>query len=511
LIHYAGTPVSVRFPVVTGGIFDGFEDYRTATEDDYRRTLTGGMVVFDTNMLLDLYRFNSTTRGDLFKVMKALGDSLWIPHQVMREFWRNRELVIDQLGETPKQSLTKLDKARQDAEEAVRAWSNRIYLPEGERDGLLAKLNGAFQSVKQTITEQTAANAHPHDTNSDDIVTTLNSILAGRTGAALPPEDHEAAVVEAERRIAANEPPGYLDKDKPDSYERAGDYLVWKQILLQAEHRSCDVLLVTRDVKEDWWRRTKGQLRGPRLELMAEFRRFTGHRLFMITPSELIRRADALTDVHVNPESAEDIERVEQASTTELPHDVDRAVVARIYDEIAQKHGSFLFSDIEHRTITEWIDDPAIGGQLMEYLTRHEARKWIKTKISQHRLFALYGVGPYANLLPERYQTADELVAAACGPDWLLAPGDHGTRDGGGSATNGTSTRYVCWGPQRRFDDLLAEAARNHDAAHDEPLIMIIEHGELSDIEYYTSLAEEAGIDFAYMQLELKPNPDYVG
>jgi hypothetical protein len=43
-----------------GGLFDGFEAYRTPAEEDYRTLLTGGLVVLDTNVLLNLYR--STTR-----------------------------------------------------------------------------------------------------------------------------------------------------------------------------------------------------------------------------------------------------------------------------------------------------------------------------------------------------------------------------------------------------------------------------------------------------------------
>ncbi|ANZ41244.1 hypothetical protein BBK82_40025 [Lentzea guizhouensis] len=496
---------------MTGGIFEGFEDYRTATEDDYKDTLTSGMVVFDANVLLNLYRFNSTTRADLIKVMQSLGDSLWIPHQVMREFWRNRESVIDQLGETPKESLTKLDKARQDAEEAVRAWSNRIYLPEGERDGLLTRLNGAFQAVRHTISEQAAANAHPHDTNADEIVAALGSIVAGRTGAALSPEDHDAAVVEAERRIAAKEPPGYQDKDKPDAEGRAGDYLVWKQVLLEAERQPRDVLLVTSDGKDDWWRRTKGQLRGPRLELMAEFRRCTGHRLFMITASELIRRADSLTDVHVNPESAEDIERVETTNAEPIPVDVAKGVVAEIYRRLANEHDSLLPSRKEYRVFSEWIEDPLIGGVLLDYMPAEQAREWIKETELHHNLDALDGRGPYAHLVPRRYQTVDEIVVAACGPDWHQLPDSKGVVPNHCYATNGTDIRSVCWGRESPFDELLAIASRVQDPAHVRPVIMVLQHAPLSDPEYYASVASKAGFDLAHQQLELRPNPDYVG
>ena len=45
-------------------LFDGFEGYRTPTSDDYRHLLTEGLVVPDTNVLLNLYRYNAQARGD---------------------------------------------------------------------------------------------------------------------------------------------------------------------------------------------------------------------------------------------------------------------------------------------------------------------------------------------------------------------------------------------------------------------------------------------------------------
>src|SRR5712691_8726928 len=69
-----------------GGLYDGFEAYRTATADDYHGLLTRGLVVPDTNVFLNLYRYNDLTRSDLFRVLGGLGDSLWVPRQVMVEF-----------------------------------------------------------------------------------------------------------------------------------------------------------------------------------------------------------------------------------------------------------------------------------------------------------------------------------------------------------------------------------------------------------------------------------------
>lgn len=37
-----------------GGLFDGFEHYRTPTHEDYKRLLTRGLVAPDTNVFLNL-------------------------------------------------------------------------------------------------------------------------------------------------------------------------------------------------------------------------------------------------------------------------------------------------------------------------------------------------------------------------------------------------------------------------------------------------------------------------
>ena len=50
--------------------------------------------VFYANVLLNLYRYQSSTRDDLIKVLKKLSDRIWIPYHVGLEFGRNRLNVI---------------------------------------------------------------------------------------------------------------------------------------------------------------------------------------------------------------------------------------------------------------------------------------------------------------------------------------------------------------------------------------------------------------------------------
>jgi hypothetical protein len=72
-----------------GGIFGGgLEAYRTVTDDDYHSLLTSGLVVLDTNALLNLYRYHAKTREDLIKVLARLESRLWVPYHVMNEFFK---------------------------------------------------------------------------------------------------------------------------------------------------------------------------------------------------------------------------------------------------------------------------------------------------------------------------------------------------------------------------------------------------------------------------------------
>ena len=52
------------------------------------------LFVFDTNILMDLYRYQSSAREDLFKVMEDLDNRVWVPYHVGLEFQRNRLSVI---------------------------------------------------------------------------------------------------------------------------------------------------------------------------------------------------------------------------------------------------------------------------------------------------------------------------------------------------------------------------------------------------------------------------------
>lgn len=297
------------------GLYDDFEAYRTPTDDDYYKLFTSGLIIPDTNVFLNLYRYNEQTRNDLLTVLERLGDHLWVPHQVMDEFWRNRENVLKDPQDTDT-CINQLTRHREQATGTFRAWANRVSLPKEQSTPLRQEIEQAFDKVIGAVSK--LADEHSwddaRDTSTDPVLGALTSLLNGRVGRQLEQAEHNKALLEAKSRAEQKRPPGYKDHGKTDG-TAAGDYLIWVQVLREAKATQRDVLLVTGDVKEDWWRREHGEARGPRPELVRELKEHANVKLFMLRPESLLLRAGQALKIDVRNESLKDAKRVDRSLT----------------------------------------------------------------------------------------------------------------------------------------------------------------------------------------------------
>ncbi|MFJ9700580.1 PIN-like domain-containing protein [Streptomyces fradiae] len=305
----------------TQGIFDCDEAHRTPVAEDYGRLFQSGLIVLDTNVLLNLYRSNARTRQDTLAVLNKLRDRLWVPHQVLVEFWRNREdrSVRHHHRTKAKETSTALDKVGRSAKDAVERWMSDVRLKSDEVvaeriDTELTALTQAIGGLQKMIEEQAERDAlvGTSHTHTDPVLIELEPLLEGRIGEALPPEEYDKAIQEAQRRAEEEIPPGYEDFKKKPAERAAGDYLLWLQAMGEARRRDCDLLLVTGDVKKDWWQPRDQDIPGrPRPELVTELRERTGRRLFMLTPAELLTWAeDLLEGLDVDEDSVGDLQRL---------------------------------------------------------------------------------------------------------------------------------------------------------------------------------------------------------
>ncbi|MCO5169528.1 MAG: PIN domain-containing protein [Planctomycetes bacterium] len=305
--------MSVRRGVVTNGdiMRNSFRGYYAPTDDERKKLWNEGVFVLDANVLLNIYRVREQVARELLRVLENLRDRIWVPHQAGLEFHRNRLSVISEQV-TAYEALEKaLGEGLSSLKKEVDRFSRHPFL---DVSAVLKEINSSVDKVKQNL--QTHRTRHPNLIQSDPLLDRLTAILEGRVEQAFTPDQLQALYKEGQARFDNETPPGFRDKAKPQP-ERYGDFILWKQILAIAGREKKPIILVTDDLKEDWWRVHRGLRVGPRPEIVDELHATTGVMLAMYSSDRFLERAREILKVAVSTQSVEEIkEAVEERLRT---------------------------------------------------------------------------------------------------------------------------------------------------------------------------------------------------
>jgi hypothetical protein len=254
----------------------------------------------DTNILLHCLRHSAEVREELLRILEVLKESLWIPYQVGLEFHRNRLEVETTAAEV-------YDRLSKDYETIVGQAKDKLRQLRAhptisvERELAAAEMFlGDFRSRMES-----AKAAHP----TAELAVALDRITAifdGRVGDK-PSLDRLTAIrKEGEERYAKQIPPGFKDSKK--NGEKLGDFIIWKDMIDKATTEKRPVILVSDDLKEDWWQVHRGRKLGPRPELLEEFQACSGQEFQMYELTQFLRFA-AAQHREIRPEHVEQIEK----------------------------------------------------------------------------------------------------------------------------------------------------------------------------------------------------------
>lgn len=294
------------------GLFDGFEGYRILTEVDVDRALNQALVAIDANVLLNLYRYNAQTTGDLLAIFEKFGDRLIVPHQAMREFHRNRLTAIGNPDSAANDVRTALQKNQRSTNDALSRWAKQVALADADLQQLHSDVGKLFDSLQVAVGLAEPDQVHANTPAERDRVLGRLSVLLDGKVLARPDDDiWNAMIAEGKKRVEEHRPPGYLDADKGDENPEgaAGDYLVYWQACEEATSRQLDLVIITGDEKDDWWWRYRSSVIGPRQEMVKEFFDLSqGRQFLLLRPRDLLARSSAL-NVQVSPASLEDAGR----------------------------------------------------------------------------------------------------------------------------------------------------------------------------------------------------------
>ena len=295
---------------------DKFSEYYRISNDEIQRHWEKDIFCFDANVLLNLYRYTPKTRMAFLELLKQINDRIWITYQAAFEYQKNRLLVINAQKEAYKDIRETLKKKKDEIETKLNGFKKHPYLQAGE---LKRQIESAFQTISKDL--DNLENKHPDYLEDDPIWDQLTVLLNGRVGDDFSKEELEKIYKDGKKRYDEKVPPGFMDaKDKQNEGNRSlyGDIIVWKQVMEKAKQIDNSIILITDDLKEDWWYKFKGKTISPRIELIKEFREETNKRINIYQADRFLELANKNLSQQTTKEAIQEVRDVRLADELDI-------------------------------------------------------------------------------------------------------------------------------------------------------------------------------------------------
>lgn len=240
-----------------------FKEYHQFTKQEFQQLWKNCLFVFDSNTLLNMYRYSRVTVDEYFDVLNELKKKkkLWIPYQVGYEFYENRITVISEYEKSYDEILSIIEKAKSNIEVKYKdhPFLNLYEIKEEMSKGL----SGVERKIKK------AKKDHPKWLEKDEVLEKLNQLFEGNIGNNYDEQKLNEIKKEGKERYEKKIPPGFKDDKKPED-KKYGDLILWYQIIDKAKESKKPIVLISGDVKEDWWLEKDGKRLMPLPQLKKE-------------------------------------------------------------------------------------------------------------------------------------------------------------------------------------------------------------------------------------------------
>lgn len=272
---------------------DALHEFFRPTKEEFQNLWAKALISFDASSLLNLYGYSSETKKELVEAYEKFSDRIILPYQFALEYSRNRAKVISK-------QISNFQKAQKDLDELLSKHNVRQ-----EQPYLSENSKVAVESIRKELDE--GKTKLERSMASDEDTDMLLKLFTGKIGSEPSADDLLAFHAEGKIRYDAELPPGFKDlkeKGEPDCY---GDLVAWKQLMAIAIEKKSDVLLVTDDVKEDWWHFEGSRMVGPLPALRKEFRATTGQNVWLYTTDGFLRAAKEFSEVTVGEAALQEV------------------------------------------------------------------------------------------------------------------------------------------------------------------------------------------------------------
>jgi hypothetical protein len=286
-----------------------FPGYYRKSDNEIRKIWEKGIILFDTNVLLNLYRYSDSTRETLIELISKFSKQIYLPHQAALEYNRNKYEVIAEQEKAYKEFLDKISQIQKD----LQSTSKPPFLTSKvDKD-----LNSIFEKVSAEV--QDSITKYCDYLKQDPIYRKISELFKGRITQPFSEEELKEIYKEGEERYKMKIPPGFEDEKTKDGIRKFGDLVLWKQVLEKAKELKRDVILVTDERKLDWWWKIKdGRNMGARQELVEEIMAFANVDFHMYSSERFLSYGQTFLKEKINENALEEIQAMKKAELEEI-------------------------------------------------------------------------------------------------------------------------------------------------------------------------------------------------
>lgn len=223
------------------------------------------VVVLDTNVLLNVYRYSPEFSEFALNCLKAVKDYVMLPATVRLEYEKHYRAQFAKMQGRVKNAGKETSEQIQRTTRKVLAVCNnleRLQFPDIEelREGLSQKLDELQEVLEDFFYERSSLNLVSHSWDSKDYL--MNLVGEWDNTERIMPSPSQKDIYnwceEAESRYSKNIPPGFKDNKKKDGIKKYSDLILWEEVIRYAAAKKKNIVFVTDDVKADWWEKGGG-------------------------------------------------------------------------------------------------------------------------------------------------------------------------------------------------------------------------------------------------------------
>ncbi|WP_279130894.1 PIN-like domain-containing protein [Bilophila wadsworthia] len=240
-----------------------FRGYFPFSDEENSDMWENCIFVFDTNVLLSMYKYKEKTRTAFIDLLNKIKDRIWIPYHVAYEFLINKDNTLISIFKNYDECISELHTMVN----KIKALSQKNSKNENDCSIFLEEINKIIIDNIDKIKNKKME--HQKELNDDDILLFIENMFKGKVGDNISEKTINEYKEEGKKRYEDKIPPGYADNQKKEN--KYGDFIIWKEMKDKSKKDNKHIIFISEDRKEDWIKNVNGEKKGPRPELINEF------------------------------------------------------------------------------------------------------------------------------------------------------------------------------------------------------------------------------------------------